>query len=95
MDTIKIIISLRNDVFERIMIDTTDSGFQQEKYESFICRLKWSHKEIEQLISSRISKLYKMKYTREKVGFYTEQPTKAARGMQHFSEASHPIYFPF
>ena len=67
---LKIIIALRNDVFERVMIDTIDSGFQQEKYESYICRLKWSNKEIEQLISSRISKLYKMKYTREKIGFY-------------------------
>jgi hypothetical protein len=66
---LKIIVALRNDVYERVISDTMDSGFQQEKYDTYICRLNWSQKQIEDMISRRIAHLYKMKYTREKVAF--------------------------
>jgi hypothetical protein len=66
---LKIVIALRSDVFERAMTETRDLGFQKEKYESYLLRLKWSSSNLDLLINRRISTLFKKRYTKEAVGF--------------------------
>lgn len=68
---VKIIISLRSDLIYRVFEKTRDSGFQEEKYDDFILRLKWDKSDLEELLDKRISLLLAEKYTSSKVTFNT------------------------
>jgi hypothetical protein len=60
---VKIIVVMRADLVDRVFSNTRDSGFQEEKYESLILRLKWSKSQLEELLDRRISKLIRRQYT--------------------------------
>ncbi len=61
--SVKIIVSLRLDLLQRVISATRDSGFQSEKYESLRLNLRWSEKELLTLIDRRIQHLVKQRYT--------------------------------
>jgi hypothetical protein len=46
---------------------TRDSGFQEEKYESYILELRWSPDELERLIELRINEVFKSQYTKQQI----------------------------
>ena len=66
---VKIIIALRKDLLELVFDKTRDSGFQQEKYESYILPLIWSAEDLKSLVELRINEVFKSQYTRQDVGF--------------------------
>ena len=61
--SVKIVLALRTDLFQRVIDRTRSSGFQQEKYESLCYRIKWSRSDLKELINLRVRKLFKDKYT--------------------------------
>lgn len=64
---IKIVIGLRKDLIEKVITSTSESGFQEEKYESFYLHLKWNRKQLAKLLELRINKLIKRRYTKDSV----------------------------
>lgn len=67
--SLKIVVSLRTDVIERVMQDNSDAGFQREKYDDYFVNIEWSKELLWSLIEKRISYLYRKKYTKDNVHF--------------------------
>jgi hypothetical protein len=67
--SVKIIISLREDLLERVYAVTRDGGFQEEKYESYYAQIKWNRVDLKSLIGKRINQVFKKKYTKQEVTF--------------------------
>lgn len=66
---VKIIAALRKDLLSLVFDRTRDSGFQEEKYESYILDLRWSPEELTRLIELRINEVFKSQYTKQLVTF--------------------------
>ena len=60
---VKIVLTLRSDLLDRVFRNTRDAGFQEEKYESLALRLRWSKADLETLLDKRMSKLIRRQYT--------------------------------
>ncbi|MCG9745264.1 hypothetical protein [Shewanella sp. Isolate8] len=66
---VKIITALRVDLLDIVFDKTRDSGFQQDKYESYLVKISWSEQDLKNLIESRLREVYKRQYTSVDVGF--------------------------
>ncbi|MGH8601888.1 MAG: P-loop ATPase, Sll1717 family [Gammaproteobacteria bacterium] len=75
----KIIAALRKDLLVLVFDMTRDSGFQEEKYESYLLDLRWSPEELTKLIELRINEVFKSQYTKQLVTFDDIFP-KARKG---------------
>lgn len=64
---VKIIAAIRKDLLDIVFDKTRDSGFQEEKYESYILELKWSTDQLKKLVELRINEVFKSQYTNGKV----------------------------
>ncbi|WP_332739390.1 P-loop ATPase, Sll1717 family [Hydrogenophaga sp.] len=60
---VKIIVSLRLDLLQRVISATRDSGFQSEKYESLYLKLTWRPPKLIELLNKRVEFLVKQRYT--------------------------------
>lgn len=60
---VKVIVALRLDLLQRVVSATKDSGFQSEKYESMYLRLRWTAPQLIELVSKRLARLVKQRYT--------------------------------
>lgn len=67
--SVKAVIALREDLLRTVFEETRDAGFQEEKFESLILRLRWSRSQLRDLINLRIEKLIREQYTQRKVTF--------------------------
>lgn len=67
VSNLKIIVALREDLYEATLRSTTDKHFQAEKQEGIIARLTWSDTMIKRLIERRTDQLLKFEYTKQKV----------------------------
>jgi hypothetical protein len=67
ISNVKIIIALRNDLLDRVYKCTRDSGFQEEKLHSSSLNLTWSKADLIKVLDTRIDKLVRSQYTKEKV----------------------------
>ena len=72
----KLIIALRRDLIERVFRITRESGFQEEKYQSFYLPLTWSKAQILEVLDRRINQLVKRAYTKGPVGHRDLFPAK-------------------
>lgn len=66
---VKIIVALRVDILERVYYETRDIGFQLDKYDGYMARIKWTDKELKDLVQFRIRSLYKKQYTKDDANF--------------------------
>jgi hypothetical protein len=66
---LKIIAALRKDLIELVFDKTRDSGFQEEKYESYLLDIRWSPEDLARLIGLRINEVFKSQYTKELISF--------------------------
>lgn len=73
---IKIIVSLRIDLLERVLENTKNSGFQLEKYDNLFLDLRWDKSSLLELLDQRVNSLLRYKYTKSQVGFYDIFPAK-------------------
>ncbi|HDR9499772.1 TPA: DNA repair protein [Burkholderia cepacia] len=64
---VKVIVSLRLDLLNRVIDSTRDSGFQEEKYGSLYLKLRWTKRQIEELLDKRLEKLIRQRYTTKRV----------------------------
>ena len=69
IENVKIIITLRVDLLNRVLEKTRDSGFQKEKYDSLFLRLEWTRSQLKTLLDKRINRLLKYQYTNSQVNF--------------------------
>lgn len=69
ISNLKTIISLRSDLLETVLKNTTAAGFQQEKYEDMYLRLRWDKQNLRSMTERRISSLFKQQYTNASVSF--------------------------
>lgn len=66
---LKVVVALRNDVYERMIRESPPSRAQLEKYNDYIVRLRWSKEQLWRLAEKRINHLFKWKYSSENVHF--------------------------
>jgi Cdc6-like AAA superfamily ATPase len=64
---IKIIVALRTDLHYRVLKETDQAGFQEEKYRSLYLPLKWTRTQLVELLDKRIGYMFRRKYTTEGV----------------------------
>lgn len=64
---IKIIVALRLDLLRSVFNLTRGSGFQEEKYESYILDIKWTPEQLTELVQKRINEVYRRQYTLDNV----------------------------
>ncbi|MFV1849263.1 MAG: P-loop ATPase, Sll1717 family [Thalassospira sp.] len=70
IQSLKIIVALRNDLLKKVIDETVDSGFQEEKYEDLYLRIYWRKEILKDLVNKRINNVFKMKYTSKTIDFY-------------------------
>lgn len=63
----KIIIALRVDLFQITVDKTRDSGFQEDKIQSLIYKIKWDDDSLKELVDSRVNYVFKHQYTNDNV----------------------------
>ena len=83
---VKVLIALRQDLLDSVFNRTRGAGFQQEKYEAYSLTLKWTKKELEELIELRIKEVFKRQYTKENVKFldiFPSQKDKNKKNKNH------------
>ncbi|WP_416368563.1 P-loop ATPase, Sll1717 family [Tritonibacter mobilis] len=73
---LKTIVSLRSDLLEKVIMETRDSGFQSEKYEDYIIRLKWNTALLKTLVNKRVNYLFRRKYSTQNITFEDIFPEK-------------------
>lgn len=66
---VKVITALRVDLLDLVFDRTRDSGFQQEKYESYLSPIRWTVDDLERLVNLRVSEVFKSQYTSKTVQF--------------------------
>lgn len=76
---LKIIISLREDLLNRVYMKTRDVGFQKEKYESLCLHITWTRDELQELLDKRIGHLLKLKDRTADIGILSFLPTTINR----------------
>lgn len=76
IEPVKIVVTLRTDLLDRVLEKTRDSGFQREKYTSLFLSLGWKKDQLETLLDKRINLLLKHKYTNGDVKFSDIFPSR-------------------
>jgi hypothetical protein len=76
IEPVKIIIALRTDLYYRVIQETPNSGFQEEKYRSLYLPIKWSRTQIVQLLSERVNFMFERQYSNAAVGLDDILPSK-------------------
>lgn len=72
---VKILAAIRQDLLLEVIDETKEAGFQEEKYEDYYFRIRWSLGDLEQLVDKRIRELYRRKYKADAVRFADVFPT--------------------
>jgi len=64
---VKIIVALRTDLHYRVLKETDQAGFQEEKYRSLYLPIRWTREQLADLLDARVSFMFKRKYTTDGV----------------------------
>jgi len=67
VQSIKIIVALRTDLLYRLVRESSDPGFQEEKYRSLYLHLRWTRSQLMTLLNLRVSFMFERQYTRQGV----------------------------
>lgn len=79
IQNVKIVVALRHDLLRKVFAETSDAGFQEEKYEPLILRLRWNRNQIEDLLDRRINELVRQQYTARPVRLRELFPERVGR----------------
>ena len=69
VECLKIIIALRQDLWDTIFRNTQEKGQQEEKNDSILLDVTWEKRELLEVINARINKLVKDRYTTASICF--------------------------
>lgn len=81
---VKILVSMREDLLDSVFDRTRDAGFQEEKYESYILKLRWTEDDLFKMVEKRINTVFQHQYTKENVEFSDIFPKKTKDGQESF-----------
>ena len=76
---VKIIVAMRPDVIERVVLENKDLGFQREKYDDYFLSIVWQKSQLFDLVQKRINQLYRKRYTSENIFFKDIFPLSVGR----------------
>lgn len=65
----QVVVSLRNDLYVKMVRETPAARRQIEKYDDLIVRLRWSEPQLRELAERRIGEMCRRQYSSENVGF--------------------------
>lgn len=74
----QVVVSLRNDLYVRMVRETPSARRQIEKYDDLIIRLRWSASQLKELAEKRIGEMCRRQYSSSNVGFsdvFKQNPT--------------------
>ena len=66
---IKIITALRQDLLDLVFDNTRGPGFQEEKYEAYMCPIVWSKEDLSTVLNKRINEVFRRQYTNDNIHF--------------------------
>ncbi|QEL19241.1 P-loop ATPase, Sll1717 family [Limnoglobus roseus] len=64
---VKVVVAIRLDLLDRVLLGARDTGFQEEKYRALILKLQWSREELLDMLDMRVAKLVRRQYTQKPV----------------------------
>ena len=79
---VKIILALRENIYHRVFQKAKPHEPQREKWLDVQIRLKWTKKELEELVDFRLRELYRTQYTQAGPSFRDVLPTAKRRSKQ-------------
>jgi hypothetical protein len=74
VQSIKVILALRTDLLYRLILNSSDPGFQEEKYRSLYLNLHWTREQLTRLLDKRVSFMFCRQYTRQDVALSDIMP---------------------
>jgi hypothetical protein len=66
---LKIVVAMREDLYEGMIRAVKDPRFQPEKFEGLLCRIRWKDEQLQQVIEQRLNKLFQQRYTGQRVSW--------------------------
>lgn len=84
IESVKIVIALRQDLLAMVYDRTRSSGFQEEKYESLMAPLAWAEDDLRKLIERRIRTVFERQYCKDNIGIEDIFPTTKGGGESSF-----------
>ena len=82
---VKIIISIRTNILQKVFEESMARGTQTEKYESFILDICWTKNEIKELLNNRLKELMRDTYTKASPNVEDIMPSKSKKKIDGFS----------
>ena len=85
----QVVVSLRNDLYVRMVREIPSSRRQIEKYDDLIIRLRWSLPQLKELAEKRIREMFRRKYSSDYVGFgdvFKQNPTSKSTPWEYINE---------
>ena len=69
IESVKVVVAIRQDLLSMVYDRTRGSGFQEEKYESLLAPITWNERELRQLIDQRLRTVFKRQYSTGNIHF--------------------------
>jgi len=73
---VKVAVAIRRDLLDRVIHETRDSGFQEEKYDPLLLHLKWTKEQLFEMLNRRVSYLVRRRYTGHPVTWSDLMPAR-------------------
>ena len=89
----KIIVALRADLLKAVVQGNTTAGFQDEKYHSLYLHMRWTERELRELVDKRIGKPSASRYTTQGATFddlLKDAPCKRPKAKEPIYSSVHP-----
>lgn len=67
--TVKFLLSMRVDLLQTVFDRTRDFGFQEDKYRDYTLQIRWTEKDLIELIERRIGHLFQKQYEKKDARF--------------------------
>lgn len=76
LGSVKILIAIRLDLLDRVIQETREQGFQEEKYNPLMLNLRWTKEELIGMLDRRVEKLVRRQYTQQPVSHRDVMPVR-------------------
>jgi hypothetical protein len=69
LKNVKIIIGMRDDLMQQVVNFSMESGFQSEKIETYLLKIKWTPRNLQDFLDKRVRNVFERKYTKQNVTY--------------------------
>lgn len=77
---VKVLVSLRSDVYEKSIFSIRGEGYQPEKYKGMLAQIRWSEDGLKRVLDLRVNQVFKSVYTKSNVATSDVLPPKMRKG---------------